>query len=200
MPCRKQWLPFLNRPLVPYLHDTLPPKILVLHLLATGFITGILDATTYVDFGAFTSNQTGNSILLGIGLIKVTHINLLDTGTSLGSFLVSAVIFGQCGVLVHGRTRWWVLLTSLYQAITVLIVPTLAYRHVISITKEWSWVIILLLASSAGAQVTMAKQFSIPEIPTAMLTSPFVSNYLALKNYVLIASRLIYQLIRISSV
>lgn len=175
----ESWLPFRHRALNLYLNDPLPSKILVFHLLATGFTTGILDATTYVDYGTFTSNQTGNTVLIGIRLLGLSDTKLIDPGTSLASFFLSAVIFGQLAIYLdptQGRTRWWVLSTSMFQAILNLIVPILAYAGVINITQKWAWLTILLLASSAGAQVTMAKQFQVPEIPTAMLTSPMVRS------------------------
>jgi uncharacterized membrane protein YoaK (UPF0700 family) len=173
-----QWLPFRRRPFSNFLTDTLPSNILVFHLLATAFITGVLDATTFADYGVFTSNQTGNAVLLGVGTIGISHISLLDVGTSLSSFLVTALICGQIAVRLHpgkGRTRWWTLASSFYQSLVILTLPVLLYRHEVQLDRHWSWLVIYLLASSAGSQVAMAKQFSIPEIPTAMLTSPFVS-------------------------
>lgn len=164
----------------------MPTDILVYHLLATGFITGVLDATTYADFGTFTSNQTGNTVVLGIGALGISPVRLVDVATSLVAFLVTTGVCGQC--VTHftttttdsaggggggGRTRWWIILSASHQAVTVLVLPVLTYARVISIDGHWSWFILLLLASSAGAQVAMAKQFGIPEIPTAMLTSPF---------------------------
>jgi uncharacterized membrane protein YoaK (UPF0700 family) len=158
--------------------DTLPSNILVFHLLATAFITGVLDATTFADYGVFTSNQTGNAVLLGVGTIGISSISLTHVGTSLSSFLVTASICGQIAVRLRpgkGRTRWWTLASSFYQSIVILTLPILFYRHAVQLDRHWSWLVICLLASSAGSQVAMAKQFSIPEIPTAMLTSPFVS-------------------------
>jgi uncharacterized membrane protein YoaK (UPF0700 family) len=173
-----QWLPFKHRCFTHLMTDTLPSKILVFHLLATAFITGLLDATTFADYGVFTSNQTGNAVLLGVGAIGISDVSLIDIGTSLSSFLVTALTCGQIAVRVRpgkGRTRWWALASSFYQSILILTLPILFYRRAIPLDRQWSWLVILLLASSAGSQVAMAKQFSIPEIPTAMLTSPFVS-------------------------
>jgi uncharacterized membrane protein YoaK (UPF0700 family) len=173
-----QWLPFRHRSFSHFMTDTLPSNILVFHLLVTAFTTGVLDATTFADYGVFTSNQTGNAVLLGVGGIGISNISLADVGTSLSSFLVTALICGQIAVRLcpgKGRTRWWTLASSFYQSIVILTLPILLHRRAIRLDRHWSWLVILFLASSAGSQVAMAKQFSIPEIPTAMLTSPFVS-------------------------
>lgn len=159
------------------LSDTLPSNILVFHLLATGFITGILDATTYSEFGVFTSNQTGNSVLLAVGALGIARVRLVDVATSLAGFTGTALVLGQLAVRVtpgQGRTRWWILVTTWYQCVTILLVAGLSLGKVIQFNGHWSWLVILLLASSSGAQVAMARQFAVPEIPTAMLTSPFV--------------------------
>ncbi|ORY83159.1 hypothetical protein BCR37DRAFT_379146 [Protomyces lactucae-debilis] len=176
-----EWLPFYRRPFGEYICDTLPSNLLVFHLVATGFITGILDATTFVEFGTFTSNQTGNTVLLGVlalGLGDQQYKNrLVDTAVSLSSFLIAAFICGQIANHIHpghGRARWWILMSSFYQTATILITAGLLFGKAITTGRQWSWLVILLLASSSGSQVAMARQFSIPEIPTAMLTSPLV--------------------------
>jgi hypothetical protein len=42
-----------------FLRQTLPVRELTGPLLVVTLATGILDATTYADFGVFASNQTG---------------------------------------------------------------------------------------------------------------------------------------------
>lgn len=42
-----------------YLRETIPPRSLTAPLLFISLACGILDATTYADFGTFASNQTG---------------------------------------------------------------------------------------------------------------------------------------------
>ena len=158
--------------------DTLPIESLVHFLIATGFVTGVLDATVYHNFRTYASNQTGNTVLLGLSIIGPDRSRLRDVGTSLGAFALTAFVFGQSANRIAskngGRRRWWVLLSSLYQTSALLLAVALVWPDVVTVDGPHAWVIILLLASSSGAQVAMARQFTITEIPTAMVTSPLV--------------------------
>lgn len=83
-----------------YLCAMLPPNRLVYYLLGTGFITGMLDATTYAELGIFASNQTGNTILFPLGLLTDIPTPLLQVGVGLAAFLTMAMVFGQIGNLL----------------------------------------------------------------------------------------------------
>ena len=50
-------------------------------------------------YNIFLSNQTGNTIFLGIAAFGLSDIKgrLPDTGTSLGVFLLAALVAGQLG-------------------------------------------------------------------------------------------------------
>lgn len=161
-----------------WLRDTLPIASLVHFLVATGFVTGVLDATVYNNFRTYASNQTGNTVLLGLSIIGPDRTRLRDVGTSLGTFALTAFVFGQSSNRIAskngGRRRWWVLLSNLYQVCALFLSVALVWTDAVTVDGEEAWLIILLLASSSGAQVAMARQFTITEIPTAMVTSPLV--------------------------
>ncbi|KAG1721690.1 uncharacterized protein EDB91DRAFT_1175938 [Suillus paluster] len=133
------------------LQHTVSPTFFPVQLVAIAFCTGILDATTYADFQTFASNQTGNAILLPVGMMGAANVQMLNTGTSLASFLFFGFLSGQVGHIFGHRKRWWMLLSLLIQAL-----------------------LLFLLATSAGFQVAMARNLGVNEIPTAMLTSPFI--------------------------
>jgi uncharacterized membrane protein YoaK (UPF0700 family) len=78
-----------------------------IQLLILTFSTGIQDAISYPDFHCFASNQTGNSVVLAIGLAGLGGdlFDLNNVGTSLGSFIAGALITGQVANLVGPRLR-----------------------------------------------------------------------------------------------
>ncbi|BFZ54306.1 hypothetical protein PYCC9005_001340 [Savitreella phatthalungensis] len=163
-----------------WLNDVLPVNSLVHFLVLTGFVTGIIDGTTYQDFKVFASNQTGNVIFLGIEAVDRGNMKSpLAAGVSVAAFVATALVFGQCADKIDkvcgGRRRWWVLMSNVWQAVLLWLLVGLGYSGVMPIAGgRYGWAYILLLASSSGAQVAMARQFSIAEIPTAMVTSPLV--------------------------
>ncbi len=157
-----------------YLSATLRPNDLFYPLLLIAFITGLLDSTTYADFGVFASNQTGNTVVFSVGLLKTKRVQFVDVAVSLSTFLVTVFVVGQLGNVFGTRKRWWILINSTMQtALTFLVAILLKEGVIVPENGDTNWVVLLLLAGSAGAQIAMAKQFHVPEVPTAMLTSPF---------------------------
>ncbi|KAG1728336.1 DUF1275 domain protein [Suillus lakei] len=156
------------------LQHTVSPAAFPAQLVAIAFCTGILDATTYADFQTFTSNQTGNAILLPVGMMGAGNVQMLSTGVSLASFLFFGFLSGQVGHIVGHRKRWWMLLSSSIQAMFVLIPAALLYTGSVTISPQHAPLLLFLLATSAGFQVAMARNLGVNEIPTAMLTSPFI--------------------------
>ncbi|KAG2137036.1 hypothetical protein DEU56DRAFT_804677 [Suillus clintonianus] len=98
---------------IKHLQHTVSPAAFPMQLVAIAFCTGVLDATTYADFQTFTSNQTGNAILLPVGMMGAggRHVQMLNTGVSLASLLFFGFLSGQVGHVVGHRKRWWMLLT-----------------------------------------------------------------------------------------
>ena len=66
-----------------------------LELLLLTFSTGIQDAISYPDFRCFASNQTGNSVVLAVGLAGIAPelFDLSNVGISLGMFIVGLNIW-----------------------------------------------------------------------------------------------------------
>lgn len=104
---------------------------------------------------------------------------LLAVGISLASFLAFGVIFGQIGIsrFVGPRTRGWLVFSTLAQAVLLLVAAVLVQLNVLSTETRAikdTTLIILPLAGSSGMQVAMAKSVGVKEVPTAMLTSPYI--------------------------
>ncbi|KAE8221450.1 hypothetical protein CF319_g5197 [Tilletia indica] len=164
-----------------FFHQKLVIRYLPIPLIITSVATGLLDVATYSDFFAFASNQTGNQVVLFVALFVDLQqsSSALLSGVSLASFCFFALIFGQLSnrVTTNGpRTRWWLFGCGLIQSFMVVIVAILV------ILGKWQTRgneydaarILTLLGGSGGIQVVNAKLSSVPEIPTAVVTSPWV--------------------------
>ena len=60
------------------------------------FVTGIVDAITYLDLGhVFAANMTGNVVLMGFAMVGADQISVSASVVSLGAFLVGAALGGR---------------------------------------------------------------------------------------------------------
>jgi hypothetical protein len=117
------------------------------------------------------------------------------TGASLLAFLVFAFVFARASLIraPRSRKRGWILFSLAVQNMLHIIPAVLLSSRAIVLPGRWDWVLIGLLAASAGIQVVMvssiqnypaieimtdagkqARTTGNPEIPSAMLTSPFI--------------------------
>jgi uncharacterized membrane protein YoaK (UPF0700 family) len=179
--CRDNFPPKETEPTdhlpIPFFRQTVASQDLLLPLYLITLTTGLLDASTFSSFNVFASNQTGNAILLTLAAANSAPVEIHNTAASLGGFLLSALIAGRLGNVFGTRKRGWLLTSNTIQLVllvttTILTAPNIGIIHIQDRTKQW--IVLFLLASSAGFQVSMAKTSGVQEIPTAMLTSPFV--------------------------
>jgi uncharacterized membrane protein YoaK (UPF0700 family) len=162
-----------SRSHIPHLCQLLPSPNLVFPLVVLTFATGTLDSTTYATFGTFTSNQTGNVVIISVGLADAARVNLRNSGISLASYLVTGFLGGQIGAIVGHRRRWWLLVSSTVQALCLMVLSILVFADIVASDNDSeSWVLITLLGATAGFQVAVARNVNVGEMPTAMLSSP----------------------------
>ncbi|KAF2875552.1 hypothetical protein BDV95DRAFT_484525 [Massariosphaeria phaeospora] len=153
-----------------------PDLLLETELLLLSFATGIQDATTYPDYQCFASNQTGNTVLLAVGLSGLggALFSLRSVGVSLGTFVAGCYLWGQVGNVFGPRNRLWLLFTNVVQ--TALVFATVGVQRSTraSGSDAVAMVVITLLAVSSAAQVAMARPLNVPQITTAMATAAYV--------------------------
>src|SRR5438128_1984418 len=94
---RQTIVPDLNAPLGP-----LPPL-----LVAMTFVTGLVDAVSYLILGhVFVANMTGNVVFLGFALASAPDFSILDSLVALVSFTLGALVGGRLASLLgHHRGR-----------------------------------------------------------------------------------------------
>lgn len=149
-----------------------------LYLLA--FATGMQDATTFPDYRCFASNQTGNTVLLAVGVFDIGGgiFRLTNIGVSLTLFIAGVALFGQLGNRLGVRTRWWLVASSLLQTLLVFAAAALQYRYGVSADGPLTQLIIALLAAASGAQVAMVRALKITDVTTAMATAAYIDLFI----------------------
>jgi uncharacterized membrane protein YoaK (UPF0700 family) len=157
--------------------------ILEIELLILTFITGIEDAATFLEYHCFTSNQTGNTVLLSIataGFSSNLNTSVSNMSISLSMFILGSWINGQIGNYLGRRRRYWLVVTSFLQTAMVFIAAGLQFGI---LDPEYSPAFssnaaglgaLAFLAFSSGGQVAMVRSLGIMEITTANATSTYV--------------------------
>lgn len=82
--------------------------------------------------------------------------------------------FHSLTVIEIQRRRWWLLLSHSYQTGAIILVCILLSAGCIDNRRPSRFTAIVLLSSSSGFQVAMARELKVPEIPTAMRESPSI--------------------------
>ncbi|KAJ9419247.1 hypothetical protein FOXG_19280 [Fusarium oxysporum f. sp. lycopersici 4287] len=160
-----------------YLSANLEVDILLeIQLLLLTFSTGVQDAVSYPDFKCFASNQTGNSVVLAVGLAghDDSIFNLSDVGLSLGMFLAGAITTGQLANTVGPRARMWLIFSHCAQTILTFAAAIIHPAYSPYGTGPSAMGSLALLAFASGAQVASMRPFRIQEITTAMATAAWV--------------------------
>jgi uncharacterized membrane protein YoaK (UPF0700 family) len=152
---------------------------------------GIQDAVSVVDFHCFASNQTGNTVLLAIGLLQPTsntsngisanEFPLLTTIVSLCFFILGVLSSGQiANALRAPNKRWWLLGSSIVQTALVFTVAGLQFAYLDARTDSTTIgrVTLGILAFSSGIQVAMVRAMKISDITTAMATAAYIDLFI----------------------
>ncbi|CAF1141966.1 unnamed protein product [Adineta steineri] len=160
--------------IIAFFRDDIDTKHVDLQLMAFGFGTGVVDVMSYKDFGVFVSNQTGNTVFFGARIAGQSSAVYSLICASLFGFLISGFISGQIGHRIGNKRRWWLICNTCFQTILIFVVIVLMSKKTILPKDSNAYVLALLLSISYGCQMAMAKHLSCPEIPTAVLTSPFM--------------------------
>lgn len=149
-----------------------------IELLILSFCTGMQDATTFPDYHCFTSNQTGNTVMLAMAVLlpEVTHDLFVtaNIGVSLACFLIGGYVTGQLGHIVGQRSWAWIVVCNFIQTILVCLGAVLQAIHDVQIEGTNTLIIIALLAFAAGSQVVLSRSLSMTEISTAMATAAWI--------------------------
>jgi uncharacterized membrane protein YoaK (UPF0700 family) len=165
--------------LLKYLCSTFRVSVFAeVQLLLLTFCTGIQDAATFPDFHCFTSNQTGNTVMLAMSVALpelADHLFVTtNIGLSLGLFLAGGVITGQLSHIIGPRCRLWLLLSNLVQTALIFGAAELQYASGVSLKGPQASAVIILLAFASGSQVVLSRSLAMTEISTAMATAAWV--------------------------
>jgi hypothetical protein len=153
--------------------DTAPkdPLSLLSALMVLTLVSGLVDAVSYLGLGhVFTANMTGNVVVLGFAAAGAPGFSAPATLTSLGLFLVGAIIGGRFAGRFAGRSRLLVV-TMIAEAV---LVGGAALAAWLAGTTTGGWgrysVIAMLAGAAAGALMYLHVDAALPLLVSATLT------------------------------
>ncbi|KAI4149570.1 MAG: hypothetical protein LQ340_004570, partial [Diploschistes diacapsis] len=125
-----------------------------MQLLVLTLSTGIQDAESLPNFRCFASNQTGNTVILALGLAGYSSdlFDIHNVAISLAMFVLGATVTGQLGNWVGGRRKAWQVLANFWQ--TAMVVGAACLQFTGNAHQPGPCVMgaIALLAFASGAQ------------------------------------------------
>ena len=141
-------------------------------LLILSLVTGIVDAVSVLGFGVFTANMTGNVVFLGFAVAGAPGFSMARSATSLGAFLIGALIGGRLGSAKAGIRRSWLTTVAVCEA-TLLFVAALASLGFDTGSSKPAYslyAVIIFMAIAMGLRNATVRQLAVPDLTTTVLT------------------------------
>jgi len=140
-------------------------------LLAMTFVTGLVDAFSYLVLGhVFVANMTGNVVFLGFALAGAPDFSIADSVVALVAFGLGALAGGRLATrLKHHRGRHLSTATSI-QAALLAASTVLVLLAGSSIPAAYHVALIVGLGMAMGIQNATARTLAVPDMTTTVLT------------------------------
>jgi uncharacterized membrane protein YoaK (UPF0700 family) len=136
-------------------------------LVALTLVAGYADAIAFFGLGVFTANMTGNTVLLGGGIVAAVVPALKGTiGIALPLLSIACFVAGAVLAAAIGHPR------GVLATIAVAIAGTAAMQHLGA--NVWVPVEVGVLSAVMGAQSIVATRLGVPGISTTFVTGTMV--------------------------
>ena len=143
---------------------------LVALLLLLTFLTGLVDAASYLKLGhVFVANMTGNVVFLGFAIAGASGLSSASSLLALGAFLVGALLGGRLGVRYAKRRGRLLLAANIVQALLMAAAVLLALS-VGAPGDSVRHLLIALLACAMGVQNACVRRLAVADLTTTVLT------------------------------
>jgi len=138
------------------------------------FVTGLIDAASYLSMGhVFTANMTGNILLLGLAVAKAPDLSMPRSLVALAFALVGGVLSGRLARWTEKlpRSHWFGLASGLETAVLFAALVLLLIEHdpqVLPVSSVYT--LIALTALAMGLRNGTIRRLAVPDITTTVLT------------------------------
>jgi len=167
-----------------YLNQEVQTSSASLILLIMGFASAMVDTMTVPTVKTFVANNTGNWILLSLGVVQLQHeypelvypVRCLValTGSWTGSFVT-----GQIGHRVGMHKRWFLLAELTFESLLIYMCAMLLYTGAVHLEQTTNLVILSFLSWAFGAQGVVTKAMGVPGIVMPAVVTGAMGDLLA---------------------
>jgi uncharacterized membrane protein YoaK (UPF0700 family) len=146
-------------------------RLLPTLFLALTFVTGIVDATSFLRLGrVFVAIMTGNIVFLGFGIAGAGDISAWKSLTALSAFFVGAFVGGRVASATADDRHRHVRAAVGVQAVFVTAALALAAAGEANPDGGIRYPLVALLAVAMGIQTSVARTLALPDLTTTVLT------------------------------
>ncbi|CAK9782352.1 hypothetical protein CC85DRAFT_282396 [Cutaneotrichosporon oleaginosum] len=154
-------------------------RAMVVSNLILTLATSMLDVVCYAKYSTFSSNQTGNTVMLATASLhlRTSPRKCILATTSLVAWLTGAFLFGQAR-RSRRNSRGWLFVTSGAQMAVLLLYVWLISPYapsVFDLDGRYEWVSMATCAFQSGIQFVMATGVGVREINAATVTASYAS-------------------------
>lgn len=151
----------------------IPRRLHAAFAIAT-FVTGIVDAVSYLGLGhVFSANMTGNVVLLGFATAHAPGLSVQRSLIALGAALLGGVFAGRLEMLLRGRSRRrWIATAAATECALLLCAALLAFqvRGARTLPDGAELGLIALTAVAMGIRNGTIRHIGAADITTTVLT------------------------------
>lgn len=143
-------------------------------LLLLTFVTGLVDAASFVSMGhVFTANMTGNVIFLAFAFTGVPELSIDRSVTALAASLAGGIAAGRIDLWLSSRKRKeWFAVALGVETVLLFAAMFVAWRYMwgTSLSSPSLYVVISLTAFGMGVRNGTIRKLGVPEFTTTVLT------------------------------
>jgi uncharacterized membrane protein YoaK (UPF0700 family) len=140
-------------------------------LLALTFVTGVVDAVSYLTLGrVFVANMTGNVVFLGFALAGASGLSISASLVAIAAFAAGAAAGGRIGRLRGEHRGRHLAHAAGAGGLALLIATIIAAAAANPPVHDARYLLIVALAIAMGAQNATARRLAVPDLTTTVLT------------------------------
>lgn len=139
-------------------------------LVALTFLTGLVDAVSYLKLGhVFVANMTGNVVFLGFALAGASGLSAISSLLALGAFVLGALCGGWIGSR-HAHRGRLLRAANVVQATLIAAALAIALLAREPPPEGVRYALTVVLALAMGVQNAAVQRLGVPELTTTVLT------------------------------
>ncbi|KAA0018520.1 YoaK family protein [Antrihabitans cavernicola] len=140
-------------------------------LLTVTFVTGMVDAVSYLALGhVFVANMTGNVVLLGFSVNPASGLSAVASVGAVAGFVGGASLGGRMGKVLDHRPARWLSLAFAAESALIAVTAILGGVGAVAYTGDQRLLLIVVLAAACGLQNSTVRRMGEPDLTTTVLT------------------------------